>query len=363
MVGHGVAVTAPSGSDARHVAPATIGLEAQTVPVNALAGGVARGDARVLSAGGHTWTRGDVVAALAADPAADAARHRLERELAARSMLTAELPGDAVRAVIDGLRRERHLLSRDDTERWLSDHDLATADLVQWGEAVVARRSLSLDEIDARLEQEPIDPAEVTARWWAFVVLSGQYHRGVDTLALGAAAWATGLAAAPIGGPRPGPHTLDLARRRFLRTAGEDESALAALVARQQFEWIVVEGTRLVFTTADAAAEGANSLCDGRPLDEICAYAARAGEASVDIGSLDGPAQAAFAGAGAGAVLGPVSTGLGAGTVDDLEVWVITGRREPSLTDPATRRRAAAEHAERSLQAAVTRQVQWHVDA
>jgi hypothetical protein len=329
---------------------------------------VPRPDLPVFSVGEHTWTRRSVVEALDAAPDAPAARRRLEREIAARTMRLDEasddIPSAAVRAAIDGLRREHRLLSRDDTDRWLAQHDLTRADLVEWGEGVVALRSFSLDELDAHLEREPVGTTQLAARRWPSLVLSGRYQRGAEALARAAAAWAStraaGAASARVATPeaRPGPHTLELAHRAFLARASADDGALAALVARRRFEWIVVDGTRLVFGHPDAAAEAARSLHDGRPIDEIRSYATLAGAASIDIGSLDGPAQAAFAGAGPGDVLGPLATGTRGD--EEVEVWIVTGRREPDLTEPATRRRAAAEHAARALAVAVTKEVVWH---
>ncbi len=369
MADRGTATTVPATSEPVRGEPEPRRSEAKGPERAEGAVTVPRPDLPVFSVREHTWSRRSVVEAHDADPGADATRRRLEREIAARRLhlevVGADIPSADVRAALDGMRRERRLLSRDDTDRWLAQHDLTRADLVEWGEGVAAVRSFSIDQLDAHLARAPVDAAELTARRWPSLVLSGRFEGVAEALASAAAAWVS--TRPPTGDPaglaavsreaRPGPHTLDLARRAFVARAAADDGALAALVARRRFEWIVVDGTRLVFRHPDAATEAARSLHDGRSIEEIRTYAMHAGAASIDIGSLDGPAQAAFAGAGPGDVLGPLATGMQG---DDVEVWIVTARREPDLADPATRQRAAAEHATQALAAVATREVVWH---
>ena len=320
----------------------------------------------VFSAGPFTWRRADVLAAATAGPEGARIERRLVHEVAALAMHDGPVHDEPVRTAIDALRRERGLLSRDDAEVWLADHGLDRADLVAWGERVAARRAVAVDEIEHHLARHPVPSDDIDSRRWATLVCSGGHRRWAGLLAQGAAAAETRgeLAGRP---DRPGPAELALARRSLAADAVSDDAALAALVARRRFEWITVAGTRLVFADPNAAAEAAHSLRDGRAVEEIRAHADDVQDRSVDVGSLDRRAQAAFAGAAPGEVLGPFASATDPGTHPRPDpvgaaVWVVAGRQEPSLDDPSTRARAAAEVAERALQTAMTRVVRWHVD-
>jgi hypothetical protein len=294
-----------------------------------MSGGVL--DAAVFTAGGRTFTWGDVVNAARAWGEWGRLEASTGRALAVekKAARAGRLPPAAeVVAATDAFRYERRLISADELAKWLDRWDLGFDELT----AYLRRGLLQRDQKDSAVTSG-VDGLERAS--WAAAVCSGQLVSFARRLAEQTALQLAGASEPP--------------------TRSEDE-AVAEQASTNFISWTRVDCRFLVFADEAPAREAA--LCvreDGRSIDEVAGDAGLAIEhGRFYIEEAPRALRAHLLAAHPGELTGPVA-------VDDV-FWVlfITGRTPPSFDDAEVVERAQRRAAERALTTALQRSVRWH---
>lgn len=302
--------------------------------------------ARVFSAGGHCFTWVEVVEWARARGEWAALEQRVGALLARERELLAAgaLPSTAhVQAAADNFRDRHNLLTGDELEEWLEQHDV------------------SVDEWKGEMLRSLLEPSGNAAAPSPDVIERACWVHGVCLGQL--AAYARRMAEEVAVHVRDQPLILSpdvLAalpeeRERFCADQLRMQ-VLAAEVTDNQIGWTRLDLRCLIHSDEMVVREAA--LCvrlDGRDLADVAADAA-AGlhEISLLVDDIEPSLRTRLLAASPGELIGPVSTG------SDYQLVVLVRRVAPSLDDPAVRSRAEETVITRALAAEVNRHVNWH---
>ena len=281
----------------------------------------------VFTIDGEAWTWADVVGA--AEAWGEWPRPDLPR--AVRELPPSEPP--AVRRAVEeratAFRRERGLLSADETEAWFAN----------WG--------LTVGEWLGHLRRDVLgeSPTCLDDAQWIEAVVSGTLERTAHQLA-GALAAHRALG----GAGRPDAADLGTAMQDFGARAATS-ARIAAAVAANRLAWTSFELQQLDLPdeeTADAVAAGLRVA--GRAVEDV---ASEAGIHIEECRTTLGAAGALFVGAAAGDVVGPTPVDGG------WRVTRVRARVEPSAEEPDIVARARAEVIETAVRREVGSRVRW----
>ena len=281
----------------------------------------------VFTIDGEAWTWADVVGA--AEAWGEWPRPDLPR--AVRELPPSDPP--AVRRAVEdratAFRRERGLLSADETETWFAN----------WG--------LTVGEWLGHLRRDVLgeSPTCLDDAQWIEAVVSGTLERTAHQLA-GALAAHRALG----GAGRPDAADLGTAMRDFGERAATS-ARIAAAVAANRLAWTSFELQQLDLPdeeTADAVAAGLRVA--GRAVEDV---ASEAGVHIEECRTTLGAAGALFVGAAAGDVVGPTPVDGG------WRVTRVRARVEPSAEEPDIVARARAEVIETAVRREVGSRVRW----
>ena len=301
---------------------------------------------RVFSAGGHTFTWGEVV---------DAARARGDWQVLQREALallardhqlaaTESLPSSAqVDAAAKDFRYRHKLLRADELEEWLTRRDISVN---EWMREM--RRSL-LEPATHLSEATPPSDERVE---WIHAVCSGKLATYAQTLAEEVAVH---LSEQPLTLTSDELAGLAHKRARFcaaqLRT-----SAVAEVIRNNSVGW-----TRLDFQClahADETVVREAALCvrvDGRLLADVAEDAgAPLQESSILLDDIEPMLRPRLLAAGDGELVGPYAA------ESDFRLVLVVRRVPPTLDHPQVRRRAEETIIRLALDAEVNRHVSWH---
>jgi hypothetical protein len=299
-------------------------------------------------------------------------------------------PDDDLQNAIRQFRRERRLLSGDETARWLSLWRLQYEDLVRF-----VRRSLEPDPV----RSEPTFAKPVSERlrrllhceavlgghlesWgrelarWAVVDLE-QNHQAFDRPRAGGpgvdfeiVASALSECSELLGVDHGDLHrsaeeiagaaeALALLRKSLGKTARVSEEVRAHLL-----DWTLFEVRFVRVTNVDIAHEIATALREGRYLEELAAMAGVSVEsATTGLGSAPERWHRHLLGARDGTVVGPLPVGTAAAKdiagENESEVILVDRRVSPSVEDPTIRKRAIDAIVDRELSIQVQLRVRW----
>jgi hypothetical protein len=310
-------------------------------------------DAPVFSAGGHTFTWGDIVTAARCR----GEWQRLETETRER-MLAEQVashdsslpPAAEVQAAIARLRYRANLLSADELNRWLGRWGISLDEVIAH-----ARRSLlDVGQIDAASATVSSEESERAS--WVAAVCSGTVVSLANRLAQQVAVHLRQVEEQP-----PGPTDDELAaaaRADVTRFAAQQvtEAALAAETAANLVEWTHVQCRYLALAGEMAAREAA--LCvrtDGRSIEDVAVDAGvPVNDRGFYVEDVDPSLRGQLLAAAPGQLLGPVPV------ADQHWLILISDRVPATLADPAVRARAQRRVSERVVTNEVNRRVRWH---
>jgi hypothetical protein len=263
-----------------------------------------------------------------------------------------------VRAAAAAFRRQRRLISADDTERWLAGWRLSRAG---WMDHL--RRSLARERYAGELAGRALDDvaADEEARRWATGVCSGRYPEFAAALAERlAVAAAQAAPAAPLVGPPDGCEFLERTYADF-RSAAVTEAAIADEVAVRRLDWIGFEIEWVSFPEEPAAREAL--LCVREDGDFSAVVEAAPAAATLParerarLCQLEPPLRPLLLGARGGDAVGPLRVG------DAWRVIRVIARTDPTVADDEVRRLAEEAVAARAVRWEVENRVCWPAPA
>jgi hypothetical protein len=283
-------------------------------------------------------------------------------------------------------RRERNLLSADDTEAWLKHRGIDTAEWRGWIRRAAMRSAWS-DRVDAILADAEVADEDVDRVLWVEGVCSGAYPEAAERLARQAAvhAWAReqtlptetderaagellkriprrvseqglpGLAPAEVHARASSLASVLTVAERVMSEACSP-AALETEVTSHAAAWLRVDFQMAVFPGESAAREAVLLVSeDGGELREAARMAGvRTETRSVYLDEVDSVLRSRLLAIPPGQALGPLPA------EDGYQVLTIDRRVEPSLDDPAVLRRASHRVMSRFADREVAPRVQWH---
>ncbi len=290
-----------------------------------------------------------------------------------------EDPEDAVDAFAAEFRYERDLITAAETEAWLEERGVETAEWMEWVRRETLR-ALWAAELPALVLRFPMDAAEVLQAATADLLCSGTGA----VFAEGLAARAAATAALVESGEELEAVLPDDARERALDhlpglDPEETEASLLHLAMLDQglirfreaaaspelihrelelgrLEWIRVDCRMILFPTEALAREAV--LCvreDGLGVDEVAESAhAEVQEMRVYLGELDPDLRPRLLAALPQELIGP------APFEEQYALFLILDKVLPDERSPELRRELARRAADRAVADQVSRRVQWH---
>ncbi|HEX4734355.1 MAG TPA: hypothetical protein VH247_08075 [Thermoleophilaceae bacterium] len=275
------------------------------------------------------------------DAAVDDGEWEIVRRAALAAMTTMPQLSKAVASAADARvlawRRERRLLSFDDTAEWFARWGV---EVDEWVEHI--RRQVAAARLPLPAERT-VDPTAVARAEWIEAVVSGALEAAANRHAERLAAQAEPGTGAPAD-----------AIEHIAREASAP-NRIAAFVEARRLPWTRVRFRRVLLADEDVAQELAFALrVDRRPLDDVAADAELTVEVvETDLEAIPEELRSRLAGARPGDVVGP------APFAGQIVVMVVETRQEPAADDPTTAARASALLRERALRAVVARHVRW----
>lgn len=282
----------------------------------------------VFAVDGEAWAWADIVGAAKGW----GEWPRLERPRAAPPPIDAPAVRQAVEERATAFRRERGLLSADETEAWFGS----------WG--------LTVSEWLGHLHRDVLGetPTRLDDAQWIEAVVSGTLERTAHRLA-GALAAHRALG----GAGRPDAGELGAAMQDFGDRAATS-ARIAAAVAANRLAWTSLVLQQLHLPDEATADSVAGSLRVGRAVEDVAREAGvHIEECRTTLGAASGSPDALLVGAAAGDVVGPTLV---------EGVWRVTrvrARVEPTTEDPDIVARARVEVIETAVRREVNSRVRW----